>query len=238
MISLIVPTYNEENALEKTLKGLKQLSLPHELIVADSGSTDGTVVIAKQYADKVVVYEGRPRNAGRGRNTGATAANGDLLAFVDADVSIIDIDAFFTTATALFQKDPKLVAIAARVRALPEVETWGDRISHSLINFMCYIGNNVLRTGAISGEFQMIRTSAFKTLGGYNEALNITEDTDLYVRLSKIGRVRTVRSLLVMHPSRRAHARGWPKLWWELSINWFSVMVFGKPWHDEWSTVR
>lgn len=239
MLSIIIPTFNEERALEKTLKGIKELTaVPYELIVADSGSTDQTVAIAERYADKVVRYEGQPRNAARGRNLGANAATGELLAFIDADVTLVNINSFFIEALKEFEQDPRLVAIGARVKALPEVETWGDWVSHKIINVNCFLVNNIFRAAAISGEFQMMRARVFNAAGHYNEALNITEDNDLYGRLRKFGRIRLIRRLWVMHPSRRAHAIGWPRLWWELSINWVSVTFFGKTWHDTWRQVR
>lgn len=239
MLSIIIPTFNEEQAIEKTLKGIKAFtSVPYELIVSDSGSTDRTVAIAKEYADHVVQYTDTPRNAGRGRNEGANVAKGDFLAFIDADVTLVEIDNFFVEALKEFQQDSTLVAIGARVKTQPEVETWGDRISHKIINFNCFVVNNIFRAAAISGEFQMMRTEAFKKVGGYNEKLNITEDNDLYARLRKLGRIRLVRRLWVMHPSRRAHAVGWLQLWWELSINWVSVTFLGRTWHDSWRHIR
>ncbi len=239
MLSIIVPTFNEEKAIEGTLKGLRKLtSVPYELIVSDSGSTDRTIAIAEQYADNVVRYEDLPRNAGRGRNEGAKVAQGDLFVFVDADVTLVDINTFCTEAVKEFEQDKNLVAIGARVRTIKEVETWGDAISHRIINFNCYVVNNIFRAGAISGEFQMMRADAFKKLGGYNEKLNITEDNELYGRLRTRGRIKLVTRLWVEHPSRRAHAVGWPRLWWELSINWVSVTFLGRTWHDAWRHVR
>ncbi|MBP9710740.1 MAG: glycosyltransferase [Candidatus Pacebacteria bacterium] len=239
MISIIIPTFNEERALEATLKDIKKLSsVPYELIVSDSGSTDGTVAIAEQYADRVVRYENMPRNAGRGRNEGAKVATGELLAFVDADVTLVNIDDFFKTAVQEFDQNKRLVAIGARVKTLPEFETWGDKISHMIINFNCFIVNNVFRAAGISGEFQMMRTEAFRKLGGYNEKLNISEDNDLYGRLRKLGQVRLVRRLWVMHESRRAHAIGWMRLWFEWTINLFFVKLFGRTWHPNWKHIR
>jgi glycosyltransferase involved in cell wall biosynthesis len=239
MISIIIPTFNEERALEKTLKGIKELtSVPYELIVSDSGSTDRTVAIAEQYADRVVRYEDQPRNAGRGRNEGAKVATGELLAFVDADVMLANINDFFKTAVREFEQNKRLVAIGARVKTLSAVETWGDKVSNMIINLNCFVVNNIFRAAAISGEFQMMRADVFRKLGGYNEKLNITEDNELYGRLRKHGQIRLVRSLWVMHESRRAHAIGWLRLWWELSINWVSVTFLGKTWHDSWRHIR
>ncbi len=100
MISIIIPTKNEESVIEKTLTSLKNnLSLPHEIIVTDGASTDKTVEIAKKYADKVVEHAGPERQTiAAGRNAGAAVAAGDFLAFMDADCSVTHSGEFFATA--------------------------------------------------------------------------------------------------------------------------------------------
>ncbi len=238
-LSIIIPTFEEAGAIERTLQNLQGLgSISHEIIVADSGSTDQTVEIAKKYTDKVYVYTDQPKNASRGRNLGALHASGELLAFIDADVLPVNPNEFFKEAIRRFDADPKLVAAGVCVRALPEVETWSDRISHILVNLFCYLSNNILRVGGISGEFQMIRKDAFEKVGKYNEHLKITEDNDLYGRLVKIGKTRTFWNLMVMHPSRRAHAIGWRRLWTEWILNLISVKLRGRSWSDEWLHIR
>lgn len=90
MISFIVPAYNEEQCLAVTLKALFQtghvLGEPYEVIVADDGSTDQTAAIAAQNGALVVSVTHRQIAATR--NSGAQAASGDLLVFVDADTVI------------------------------------------------------------------------------------------------------------------------------------------------------
>lgn len=239
MISIIIPTFNEERALEQTLKGVRALtSVAYELIVADSGSTDHTVAIAEKYADKVVRYEDQPKNAARGRNLGASVAKGSVLAFLDADVTVVDSNGFFLEVERVFAENTNVVAITPRVTVLPEVRTWGDSVSYAIINTLVYLSNTVFRIGGVSGEIQIVRASTFGNLGGYNESLTITEDNDLFMRLAKVGRIRSMRHLEVQHPNRRVHAIGWQRLWVEWALNWFSVTFLGKTWHDQWLHVR
>lgn len=239
MISFIIPTKNEESVLEKTLRCLVRYSGPHEIIVSDGKSTDGTVAIAKKYADKALEYKGEAKQGiAAGRNAGAAAAEGDLLLFLDADMYIDEPDEFFKVAIDCFGKDPKLVGLTVNLRVFPEMATWADRFIFSALSAQYLIENNFLGIGAASGEFQMIKKDAFRQVGGYNEYLAAAEDHDLFRRLTKIGRTRFEKTLTAYHTGRRAHAIGWPKLLFTWAVNGLSVLLFKKSVSREWKEVR
>ena len=83
MLSIIIPTLDEEKHLPLLLESIKKQDFSdYEIIAADAGSEDKTLEIAKDYGCKIVAG-GLPA---RGRNQGAKAARGDLLLFLDADV--------------------------------------------------------------------------------------------------------------------------------------------------------
>jgi len=237
-LSIIVPTFNEEQALEATLKGLRQLqSVPYELIVADSDSRDATVSIAKRYADRVVSYRGGTRSAARGRNLGASVAVGDVLAFVDADVTIDRINSALRAAMLAFATQQTLVAIAPRVGIHPRVRTWADRVSYAVANAGVWATNKLGR-GFGSGELQLVRASTFAKVGGYNEFIPIAEDVDLYGRLGRMGHVKMFWKILVLHPGRRPHAIGWAVLWGQWLLNIGSVIWRGRSWSRAWAPIR
>ncbi|MFC1815792.1 glycosyltransferase [Thermodesulfobacteriota bacterium] len=84
---MIIPAFNEETLLPKTIVGLKAsmaaCGLPGEVIVVDNNSTDKTSQIAKEYGARVIF---EPQNQiSRSRNTGAKVARGDYFIFLDAD---------------------------------------------------------------------------------------------------------------------------------------------------------
>lgn len=240
MISFIIPTLNEETVLESTLKALRKLqAMPYEIIVSDGHSTDRTVEIAEQYADKVVEHDGKTRqNISKGRNAGAAVAQGEFLVFMDADSRIEDPDAFFTEALEQFKNNPELVAVTVRLKVYPDQETFVDKIMFSIVNFNVFILNNVLHTGESTGEFQMIRKSAFNFLKGFREDLITREDADMFQRLSKVGKIKFYGNLTVFHSGRRAHKVGWPRcLWtWVTNIIWFAL--FGRVVSKEWKVIR
>jgi glycosyltransferase involved in cell wall biosynthesis len=85
--SVIIPAYNEESFLPDTLAGLhlamEAVTLQGEIIVVDNGSTDNTAEVAQKYGATVVPEPFR--QIARARNSGAKAANGAFLIFLDAD---------------------------------------------------------------------------------------------------------------------------------------------------------
>src|SRR3989338_2350043 len=83
MISIIIPTLNEEKYLPKLLDSIKNQNFSdYELIVADFNSKDRTREIARRYGCKIVLG-GIP---GVARNNGSRVAKGEYLLFLDADV--------------------------------------------------------------------------------------------------------------------------------------------------------
>src|SRR5687767_8100970 len=92
MISFIIPAYNEEALLARTLETLKESArsaldgLDHEIIVVDDASTDRTAQIAREAGARVITVEHRQIAATR--NAGARSAQGDVFIFVDADTLV------------------------------------------------------------------------------------------------------------------------------------------------------
>lgn len=240
MISIIIPTLNEEKIIETTLRTLAAtLTLPHEVIVSDGGSSDRTAELAARYANTIVVYSGTGRQTiGEGRNDGAKVAAGDFLVFLDADCVIPEPDWFFVQALAHFEKDPGLVGLTAYLRVFPADETLGDKLVSGIANFGLRVANNILRRGASFGEFQMIRREAFARQGGFRADLIAFEDTDMFRRLSRIGRTMITPKLRVLHSGRRGHQVGHPQLIGMWLVNLASVAFRDRTFSKEWKPIR
>jgi glycosyltransferase involved in cell wall biosynthesis len=236
MLSIIIPTLNEESVIEKTVKTLKAaMPAPYEIIVSDGRSKDRTVALAKACADKVVEYSGTVRQTiAAGRNAGAKAASGEFLAFMDADCSIPGPEFFFAKILKHFERDPKLVAVNVAIRILPGAETFADWVIYNLFNDYLWFVNDVLHIGMAAGEFQMVRKEVFDRIGGYNESLAAAEDVELFNRLSRIGRVRYEKGLKIYHTGRRVHKVGWPRLLWQWNMNTISVALTGRACSKSW----
>lgn len=88
-LSIVIPVRNEEDNLPRLLQSLQRQAVPaHEIIVADDSSTDNSAAIAHSYNAKVVSVTGKTEQwTGKtfALQSGAKAASGDLLFFLDAD---------------------------------------------------------------------------------------------------------------------------------------------------------
>ena len=89
-VSIIIPAYNAEKYLEKSLDSVvNQVYRNLEIIVRDDASTDNTKNIIKEYANKddriIPFYQAENKGVSAARNTGLKAATGDFIMFVDSD---------------------------------------------------------------------------------------------------------------------------------------------------------
>ncbi len=86
-ISVVIPAYNEEKYLPKTLESLKKLDRkPDEIIIVDGGSTDATAKVARARGATVITVA--HRGIGYARQEGLKHAKGDIVAYTDADTIV------------------------------------------------------------------------------------------------------------------------------------------------------
>ncbi len=239
-LSFILPTFNEEKVLEATLRSLRQLkALTCEIIITDGNSKDKTLEVAHRMADKVVVWDKPYRQTiALARNLGAHQAAGEYFVFLDADVTIPNMDEFFSTAVQRFVDDPALSALTAWRGIVPENETVADRVNFSILTFGVYVMNNFLHMPNCWGEFQMMPAAKFRAVGGFNEHMIAAEDMDMFIRLGKLGKTRLEPSLKFFESGRRVHKMGWPRAW----VLWLGTGMkqrwFGKSREVPWEVIR
>jgi glycosyltransferase involved in cell wall biosynthesis len=166
--SVIIPAFNEEEYLERTLttihEAMASLPLAGELIVVDNNSTDRTSQVAKE-AGARVVFE--PKNQiSRARNTGARAALGDYLVFVDADTTI----------------SPALLAESLRLLRSGDFCGGGSVMvfDHSLpwyyaslLSLWTFIST---KFGYAAGSYLFCLRKAFLEVGGFSERVYASEE--------------------------------------------------------------
>lgn len=200
LVSLIIPAYNEEKYIEKTLKSVKNQSYKKmEIIVVDNNSTDKTNEIAKKYADKVVVE--KRKGVSKARNRGAKEAKGEILIFVDADTQLEK--KCVENIVKAFMKDRDLVCAAGFVLTR-------GKILHELVYALTSLGVWLLTY--LKPQFYGIifgcRKKAFEKVGGFNEDLVTCEDLELTKKLSKIGKCKLVIDAVAFSSPRRLEKQG------------------------------
>ena len=232
MISIIIPTLQEEKDIEKTIRQFDGLAIPHEIIVSDGQSTDRTVEIARAAGARVVVSERLIRTPSHQRNDGAKIATGDYFVFIDSTVMLGDVEGFLKKALSHFENDSKVVGLAVAQWIYPEVSTFAD---HAILS----ITNSILKLQQVgSGKFVMTSRKAFEKIHGFREDLVTREDGDFFMRLKTIGTVKFDEHLPIYYSGRREHTWGWGKLLWVWTVNVVWVLLFKKALAKEWTPVR
>jgi glycosyltransferase involved in cell wall biosynthesis len=177
-VSLIIPTKNEEKMLPKLLDTIKaQTFRDYEVIVADAHSTDDTAKIATSYGAKVV-EGGMP---GPGRNKGAVAASGEIIAFFDADVQLPS-NRFLEDC--INEMDKKGLDVATcKVRPISRKPI--DRALHEVYNAYV-VATEKVRPHA-PGFCILVRRHAHQGIKGFDEQVVFAEDHDYVQRAKKHG---------------------------------------------------
>jgi len=241
VISIIIPTRNEEKILERCLQQFTpEIKSRYALegIVSDGGSSDDTLGIATAYADYIATHDAPWRQTiSEGRNRGAQLAHADLLLFLNADTYLSDVSKFLERAAQRFAVDESLSALATRVEVFPEERRWSDRLFHAYFNRYVKAAN-ILGLGMGRGECQIVRRKAFEALKGYNAEMAAGEDFDLYRRLRAIGRVRYDHQLLVFESPRRYRKYGYARVYFDWIRNGLAVLVKHRSSDHIWEEVR
>ena len=191
-ISIVVPAFNEERLLGGSLAQIKRAADAFtkrgwevELIVCDNNSTDRTAEIARA-AGAVVVFEAINQIA-RARNSGAAAATGDWLVFVDAD-SRPSAELFADVAEEI--QSGKCLAGGSTVR-LDEKYFVGDGATR--------LWNCASRSfKLLAGSFIFIETEVFRKIGGFSHELFVAEELELSKRLKQLAR-ETGKTIVILH---------------------------------------
>lgn len=177
-VSIIIPTFNEEEYLPKLLFSLQKQTLqPKEIIVCDAYSTDDTRQIAKLYGCKVI-EGGRPAHA---RNSGASVATGDILLFLDADVVL---PTTFLEKTLTEFEHRRLDIASCYVTPLSTLTV--DHMLHSVVNY--YMRFTSQFYPHIPGFCIFVKKTIHNKINGFNEELLLAEDHDYVNRAQQHGK--------------------------------------------------
>lgn len=179
-VSVIIPALNEEEAISAAIISARAAGAG-EVIVADGGSSDGTVEAARPHADRVI---SSPPGRGRQMNAGARVSGGKILLFLHADTTLPE-GSLAEVQRTLSREE--VVGGAFRVRLgvsgdAPFARGIALRITGRMIGlrsrlFRAYTGDQAI----------FLRREAFVRFGGYPE-IPLMEDVELSRRMTRAGK--------------------------------------------------
>jgi glycosyltransferase involved in cell wall biosynthesis len=198
MISIIIPSYNQQEYLSDAIESaLTQTTAPLEIIVVDDGSTDSSVAIARSYVDnrtpgQVKVISQVNKGLASARNTGIMNATGEYILPLDADDMLMD-NCLERILAMIRETDADIVA--------PSFKQFGVH-NHEVV-----LGDPTLadfRSANRIGYFSAIRRSKLLEVGGYSPRMIWGyEDYALWFDLLKRGaRLVTIKEVLVMYRTK------------------------------------
>lgn len=207
MLSIIIPTLNEEKYIEPLLKSLvPQLEKGDEILIVDSLSRDGTLRIAKKYSCKILPM---PRKGiAAAKNLGARKAANDVIAFLDAD-SVVSRNWLKKIKRPM--QDKKLQAVAGLDLYHADSrrkETFYNGYSRSLYH-AAHMFYRFSRKAWLPANNCAIRKKLFLGIGGYRNV--VCEDAEFMQRWPLNARVHYDPSMIVWLSDRRFKKHGFRK---------------------------
>jgi rSAM/selenodomain-associated transferase 2 len=194
-VSVIIPTLNEEETIGAMLEAIAFVKGKIEVIVADGGSDDRTVEIARQCGARVV---GSDRGRGTQMHNGARAARGRTYLFLHADT--------IAPRDLVKQINEALLHDVTALGGNCEIRFDGTSRAAS---FMTWVYPKLGKLGLCYGDSGIfVRASVYKEIGGFN-SFPLFEDLDFIRRLKKRGRMIHLPVTLVTS-SRRFEGRRFP----------------------------
>lgn len=203
-VSVVLPVRNGARFLGEALASVQAQTLDEwELIVVDDGSSDDTLGIARTAArqdERIVVLSQPPGGIVRALNAGIAASSAEFIARMDADD--VAKPERLAQQLAFLEHDPACVAVGSAIEIIDEDgEVIGQRaypqehdaILHALLH----------DRGSLVHPTVMMRKSAFDAAGRYRLDTDPSEDLDLWLRLSDIGRLANVPEALLEYRRHR-----------------------------------
>ena len=220
-VSVVVPTYQGRHHLEELLPSLLQQTLPHEVIVVDNASTDGTrEFVAEQCPDVHVISLPENRGFGKAANAGVSASSAPTVVLLNNDI-VCTPNFLARLVAALDPGQGVVMAAPILVRRHNErrIDTAGIVVDRTLHGFNYLYGepvdvlaDDLFDPLAPCGGAAAFDRAAFVEVGGFDPAFfAYLEDVDLAIRCSARGwRCRLVPTAVAVHAHSGTLGEGSP----------------------------
>jgi glycosyltransferase involved in cell wall biosynthesis len=200
LVTVVIPAFNAAHTIGRALESVRRQSYPRvQTIVVDDGSVDETAAMIAADAAPDLRIVRLPRNVGAAaaRNAGIAEANGEFVAFLDADDEWRPSK--LTRQVALIVDRPKMSFVSCQcgfIHANGEVETVFRSEFLPVTGFEAW--RVLLAYTFVATPSVLARRASLVKLGGFDPSLVIGEDQDMWIRLALEGEVGFIREPLVV----------------------------------------
>jgi glycosyltransferase involved in cell wall biosynthesis len=180
LVSVIIPCYRQAHYLADAIESVLWQTYPHvEIVVVDDGSPDNATEVAGHYPGVRCVQQPN-RGVSEARNLGIRTSNGSFLVFLDADDRLLP--QAIEIGLDCFARHPEVAFVSGRFRFVAaDGTTLYERQGHG-VDRDHYA--EMLRRNYITALCAtMCRRAVFEAIRGFNPALSVAADYDLYLRV-------------------------------------------------------
>ncbi|MDJ0643979.1 MAG: glycosyltransferase [Erythrobacter sp.] len=205
-VTILIPTFNEEQALPVTIESLRSLQpSPDEILVVDGGSDDGTRAMVKEAGFRCI--ESTRKGRGAQINVGVEHAASDLVCVLHAD-SQLPTDAVEVIRDTMADQRTALASFLPRLVGRNGTR-WGSTFHNFIKTWYAPLITRphlfVRGVRLLFGDHAMFfRRKEFIEIGGCDERLAVMEEAGMCIKFAEIGRIRIVRRWVITSDRRIA----------------------------------
>lgn len=203
-LSVIIPTYNGGRLFVRVLKALRNQTVSFELIIVDSGSTDGTAERARKEADIFLSIDAKDFDHGGTRTLAAKKANGEILVFLTQDALLMNDTAVETLVKCL--EDPQTGAVFGKQLPYENTSLFGKHLRHFNYPDASYVRSIEdkrkygIKTAFFSDSFSAYKKEVLEEVGYFKNGLIVGEDMHIAAKILCEGyRIAYCASAAVYH---------------------------------------
>jgi cellulose synthase/poly-beta-1,6-N-acetylglucosamine synthase-like glycosyltransferase len=248
LVSVLVPAYNEEKYILKTLSHLekaidfaKKENISVEVVVCDNSSTDKTKTLVREHFPSTIIVSEEKRGTNNAKQKAFNASSGKFIACLDADC--LAPKDWITCALSHFQKNSDSIALSGNYH-YEHSSKLSQFFQDALANVLHFIFHTLFSCGGFMlGGNVWISREALEKINGFDTSITFYgDDIALAQKLSAIGKIIFLPKLIVVTSSRRFQKQGFLKTQLLYTLNYFWVILTKKPftqtYNDETDTIR
>ncbi|MFT4673738.1 MAG: glycosyltransferase involved in cell wall biosynthesis [Saprospiraceae bacterium] len=213
--SIIIPVYNKEKYLSKTLESVLQQSFTDfEVLIIDDGSIDGSEHIIKGYIDSRIHYiKQKNKGVSEARNAGIQSATAQYIALLDADDTWHPnyLESMYTLIKEYPEESVFACACSIETKSKTLLPTYSNlALEDGKSAVVDYFSSSYINT-ILTSSSTIINRAIFNTIGIYNPTIKSGEDTDLWIRIGIAHKVVFLNKVLATYTYEPSSLSNSPK---------------------------